>query len=473
MEDVPRARRLVKEAVTSGLGAEADDVELVVSELVTNAVLHGAPPVTIALWDIGRAVRVEVGDHGQMLPIVGRASPEMMTGRGLSLVAALSTGWGVVEQAGGGKVIWAEVADSASVTTAPTDPADLEALVAAWAQWDKSDEPIFTVRLGAVPTEFLIAAKAYIDNLVREFTLARADSAASGTPMSPVVTRLIETVTVGFAEPRAEIKRQAIAAARQGWAETDLVLRLPASAADAAAAYLAALDEADRYARSAWLLTLVTPPSHRVFRHWYLSSLVEQLRSHARGELPPQPPTFADALAIEVNELAETRDAVDRMHLLENVTGQLASALTAEQAAATVAANCVEFLGALVVRVYLLADDGILRLIVAHGGAGGLMERYREFPLDADLPASIVVRTGEPMLLRSRDQIERYFPPLAGAFPVERILHLTPLKAAGRAFGCLTLTFPAESRIEETGQMSFVTALADALSQALVRWLPV
>jgi hypothetical protein len=134
-----------------------------------------------------------------------------------------------------------------------------------------------------------------------------------------------------------------------------------------------------------------------------------------------------------------------------------------------VAANCVEFLGALVVRVYLLGCDGMLRLVAAHGGVTGLMERYREFPLDPDLPASIVVRTGQPMLLRSRDQIERHFPPLAGAYPVERLLHLTPLKAAGRALGCLTLTFATDSRIEETGQMSFVAALADALSQALQR----
>ena len=49
-----------------------------------------------------------------------------------------------------------------------------------------------------------------------------------------------------------------------------LRLSLPASAAAAGERYLAALEEADRYARNARLLTLETTPVHKVFRSWYV-----------------------------------------------------------------------------------------------------------------------------------------------------------------------------------------------------------
>ena len=147
-----------------------------------------------------------------------------------------------------------------------------------------------------MPTKLLMEAKAHIDNVVREFTLAR-EGAAFGAPLNGAMAALVDTVTKEFAEARGEIKRQALAAARRGETVTELVLRLPVSAAESAEAYLAALDQADHYARTEQLLTLATPPAHRVFRRWYLCSLVEQLRAQARGEQPPPTPPLAEAMA--------------------------------------------------------------------------------------------------------------------------------------------------------------------------------
>src|SRR5579875_1581940 len=91
---VPQARRLTAVALAGGWEHLADDAELVVSELVTNATLHGEPPIRVTVL-AGDRVRVEVADEGRSAPIVLRRNTEAMTGRGLAMVAALASAWGV------------------------------------------------------------------------------------------------------------------------------------------------------------------------------------------------------------------------------------------------------------------------------------------------------------------------------------------------------------------------------------------
>jgi len=305
LDAVPRARRFAVAALESQPEPVVGDAAVIVTELLTNAVLHGEPPVTLRVRHLDDRIRIEVEDTGRNMPVTVRHSTEAMTGRGLPLVAALSASWGVDKQRVG-KAVWAELTPESAAampSDAAFDDADLDALIAAFPDDDHTDGLTrYTVRLGAVPTDLLIAAKAHIDNVVREFTLARAGSTSSDPEVRSHFAQLIETVTRGFADARAEIKRQALEAAARGDAHTELVLSLPASAADAGETYLAALDEADDYARAAQLLTLATPPAHRVFRQWYVQSLVDQLRAQSRGEQPPALRTFPQWLADEVEE---------------------------------------------------------------------------------------------------------------------------------------------------------------------------
>src|SRR3954469_6568449 len=281
---VPRARRFAAEALTTEVGSSVvEDAELVVTELVTNALLHGAPPVVLRISPVGSGVRIEVEDTGREMPIRMRESTDAMTGRGLSLVSRVTCGWGVERNGDGGKVVWAEIVEGGLPAVDDDDvDVDVEALLDAWS--DDELEETYAVELGAVPTDLLLEAKAHIDNLVREFTLASAamDGASAGLPTD--LAELVQTVVHGFSAARSAIKRQALESAARGDAQTVLSLRLPASAADAGEKYLAALDEADGYARSARLLTLETPPVHRVFRRWYVQSLVAQLRRQVAGE---------------------------------------------------------------------------------------------------------------------------------------------------------------------------------------------
>ena len=84
-------------------------VELLVSELVTNAVLHAGTDVELVVRRLRKGVRVEVLDRSTRPPVPRAYDDEAMTGRGLALVRELSRVWGVDERKDG-KVVWFEVA---------------------------------------------------------------------------------------------------------------------------------------------------------------------------------------------------------------------------------------------------------------------------------------------------------------------------------------------------------------------------
>jgi hypothetical protein len=295
---------------------------------------------------------------------------------------------------------------------------------------------LFTVRLGAVPTDLLLAAKEHIQGVVRELTLERAGGSAES--LAPGLEALVETVTHDFAAARSAIKRQAIEAAVRGDDETDLVLTLPASAADAGERYLAALAEADRLSRSARLLTLETPPVHRVFRHWYVQSLVDQLRARAAGSSAPPQRSFVRVLADEVADLSSLRETADRLTLLQQVSADLTGARTVQDVAAVVTRHATESLGAQAAMVFL-ADGDVLRSVHAHGTDPRWAQRYSEVPLDADLPGPFVFASGKPLMLRNLAQMTERWPVLGQVYDSERVLHVVPLIVGDHRIGILSL----------------------------------
>ncbi len=308
LDGVRAARRLTSATLRALPDGLASDAELVATELVTNAVLHGRPPISLRVRGRRDRVRIEVVDAGLAMPVRAQKNLENMTGRGLAVVESLTSAWGI-EPAEDGKLVWAELGrprrrslrrharnnpDSFNSNVISTDPA-----------------PRYEIELGWVPTDLLVAAKAHIDNIVRELALMQAPSDdAERLPSETIV--LLARVTEEFSEARNEIKRQALDAARRGAVFTDLTLHLPVSAATAGLRYLAALDEADRQARAARLLTVAAAPSHRVFREWYVRALVERLRAASRGDPPPPITTFSLVLAEELDRVSAqgTRDEV-------------------------------------------------------------------------------------------------------------------------------------------------------------------
>lgn len=105
-----RARELLRKALGEwGLSAIHEDAELVVTELVTNAVIHGGSTFRLQLSRTAAALRIEVVDDGAGTPEPRPQDDEAEGGRGIMLVDAMSSSWGV-EDVPQGKLVWAEIA---------------------------------------------------------------------------------------------------------------------------------------------------------------------------------------------------------------------------------------------------------------------------------------------------------------------------------------------------------------------------
>lgn len=99
-----------------GAAERCEDIAVVVSELLTNALRHALPaataagtgwPVQLGLLQRGRCVTCAVADPSRAAPVPGEAEYLAETGRGLRVIAALSDRWGFTTSGDGGKVIWA------------------------------------------------------------------------------------------------------------------------------------------------------------------------------------------------------------------------------------------------------------------------------------------------------------------------------------------------------------------------------
>ena len=86
----------------------ADAAGLLVSELVTNAIVHARTPVEVRISVTDTVLRADVSDGSQTLPAPRRPIGLAGTGRGLQLLEQIATRWGVLST-GSGKTIWFEL----------------------------------------------------------------------------------------------------------------------------------------------------------------------------------------------------------------------------------------------------------------------------------------------------------------------------------------------------------------------------
>lgn len=93
-----------------GQDALSDFAELLVSELVTNAVLHARTSITLQVRRTESGVRIEVIDASPRSPQPRDYSDQATTGRGLTLVESLAAAWGM-EPHDRGKTVWFELCD--------------------------------------------------------------------------------------------------------------------------------------------------------------------------------------------------------------------------------------------------------------------------------------------------------------------------------------------------------------------------
>jgi anti-sigma regulatory factor (Ser/Thr protein kinase) len=108
---VRKARVFTGDAL-AGDGVEASVIELailLVSELVTNAVVHAPGRISLSVHADAHWVRIEVQDQEPGPPTARAATRDELNGRGLGVVDKLATDWGT-EQRATHKVVWFEIA---------------------------------------------------------------------------------------------------------------------------------------------------------------------------------------------------------------------------------------------------------------------------------------------------------------------------------------------------------------------------
>src|SRR5688572_6955450 len=94
-DSVRVARRFAQQELRAS-SADVETTVLLVSEAVTNAVLHARSDLRLSVEDFGTSVRVEVADSSPATPRMHRYGTDSATGRGLRLIDRLAQHWGIV-----------------------------------------------------------------------------------------------------------------------------------------------------------------------------------------------------------------------------------------------------------------------------------------------------------------------------------------------------------------------------------------
>ena len=301
-QSVKRAREWVGD-VLERLGRDdlVDAAELGVSELVTNAILHADPPITVRVRGTRSHPRVEVRDHSQQPPEVNIEMTDeehllSTIGRGLGIVALYSSTWGS-EVAPDGKTVWFEpTADLRTDGDLSGDVFDLEETVhARLAEVEHPDE-LLSIRLIRLPVQVFAHFRNRYSELRRELRLL---SLSHGNDY-PVARELSDL----FLQVEAE-RRQAKGVNRldeaidQGKDEIDVEYLVPPSTPASMGRLLEMLEKADEFCREQRLLALAASPQQLHLQRWYLGEFVRQ----GAGE---EPRPWPGSLAVEQPELPET-----------------------------------------------------------------------------------------------------------------------------------------------------------------------
>lgn len=112
---VPRARRAIADALPDHCPTQLSyELRLLTTELVTNAIRHGADPhedelIELSFWTADGHYWLAVSDPSPTHPTLKRPAPDTETGRGLLLVDSLSDAWGIKSRPTRGKSVIAGI----------------------------------------------------------------------------------------------------------------------------------------------------------------------------------------------------------------------------------------------------------------------------------------------------------------------------------------------------------------------------
>ena len=290
-ESVRRARAWVRDAFDQLDRKDlADSAEEGVSELVTNALLHAAAPITVLVRGTSEHPRVEVRDGSRRLPVVTFDSDDedqlfSTFGRGLGLVAMQSTAWGV-DLEPEGKVVW--FVPAAEPRLDQDLSGEVHDLASAAHQHGPATGPdrLTRVQILELPVAPWNEARQWYYELAREVRLLGLSPSADYA----TARRFSEV----FREAERQSRRiqgleQLAAATARHQDSVSLDLRIPQTLPGTIDQLVDVLEQVDELCRQERMLTLPASAPERRLLTWWFSEFVRQ----AAGEEPVSWPTYA------------------------------------------------------------------------------------------------------------------------------------------------------------------------------------
>jgi len=520
---VGRARAAVTEAAKAWRCPTdlVEDAKLVVSELMSNGVLHARTELCLVISQVaGGGLRLEVHDESSapvlpspgvagpsgevagasfLAPVLDEAGVPGATGRGLAVVGALASSWGWSPNSGGGKVVWAEL--GAPVVAGEVPDGSFS---------ERPPHPLRPARLIAAPLRLLKASEDQLDDLFRELQMAHlARETPSGPEPRPgggapdlvddVLFPLAQAVKMRVARMREPLRRAIWDAVHRGDRLVDLSLLADEGVQEAFDAAQRLLSEAALAARKGLLLT--GPPTAEVveWRRWLRREIEDQVRGMVPRACPfPVVPTDhrKDGLAHERLDSAR-QEALEELRAIlaggpatggpatggpatgdpatgDPATGDPATGDPATGDPVLMAAlrSVVRQLSASRCVLCTLGDDNeTVHFGASVGFSPIVVDYWQASSLSADLPASEVIRTGRPLFFRTFAELdERY--PIFLSTPAESdpALACIPLleQATDECTGCLVVGFK-QARDFSPREVSFLKEVAAALAAVVAQ----
>jgi hypothetical protein len=288
--------RLARDWVTGvleeiGRGELAESARLAVSELVTNAILHAEPPMTVHVRGTVEHPRIEVTDQSMVPPQQRHTHPPVdvddefswsTVGRGLDLVASFARRWGAdIDPRGFGKVVWFEPAAEARETPAEGELFDLDEAIAQLGETPINPDEMITIELRNMPTGLFAHLRLHFNELGRELRLL----AISDPDRYPIAAEFADVYLQIERERRQVVGLEDLDEAMATGKETvDLVYQVPATAPESMTRIAGLLERIYRSFAEEKLLAVRPSPDLMSLQRWYLGEFSRQANGH-----PPVP----------------------------------------------------------------------------------------------------------------------------------------------------------------------------------------
>jgi len=296
-------RRVLSEAGRDDL---LEPAQLLVSEVVTNALVHSGTSIDVAMSADEQGVLVEVGDGSTHIPRPRSYATTASTGRGLAMLDQTADDWGVVPGIRGKTVWFVLSADSARaevVAAAEPEPGDGRVVALPTAvpgEPAPAGDATVTVELLNVPLLLHAAWQQHAEAILREHLLANMNIDSAVDPFAEhamavdalsLLAEHIPTADVGgdlddlmadAVDPRVSMPKVELAVPRGSVSHFDVLDVI--------------MDAAQNMANNGQLLVAVVQPEVRMMRHWLCQQVLAQAAGRDPVAWPPSEVVAAPAL---------------------------------------------------------------------------------------------------------------------------------------------------------------------------------